>query len=280
MKKEKTVKSYTRKTKSGKVVTVRQHTAKYDAAKEAQKEMAKKKGAGSELEGKKKVSPDPFVEIPKAEWDVFMEYIGEATDNAEIASASSRKQLHTLMKKEGENIPFMLKEYKKLSKKDRKFYEERAAETKQRRAKDKGTQPEEKKKGVQKEDKVKAKRGTKPTKDAGASAKVKGTTKTSEPSHGISQAEFKKWYHWDYDNDRNNKEAKAVASKLRKQMGAKAYNKYFNEISDSYSARGHNKAYKGLSEKNEGDKKEVKKDGKFKAPPGGTKISPEQSNKN
>lgn len=53
MKKEKTVKSYKRRTKSGKVVTVRQHTAKYDAAEKA-KEAAKRKGAGDELEERKK----------------------------------------------------------------------------------------------------------------------------------------------------------------------------------------------------------------------------------
>lgn len=49
MQKEKRVKSYTRRTKSGKMVTVKAHTAKYDAADMA-KEALKKKGAGGELE--------------------------------------------------------------------------------------------------------------------------------------------------------------------------------------------------------------------------------------
>lgn len=52
MKKEKTVKTYKRRTKTGKVVTVRQHTAKYDAADKAKKSTKKKKGAGSELKEK------------------------------------------------------------------------------------------------------------------------------------------------------------------------------------------------------------------------------------
>lgn len=52
MKKEKTIKTYQRRTKTGKVVTVKQHTAKYDAADKA-KEMASKKGAGEELAAKK-----------------------------------------------------------------------------------------------------------------------------------------------------------------------------------------------------------------------------------
>lgn len=53
MRKEKTIRTYQRRTKTGKIVTVKQHTAKYDAA-EAMKEAAKKKGAGDELEGVKK----------------------------------------------------------------------------------------------------------------------------------------------------------------------------------------------------------------------------------
>ena len=49
MKKEKTVRTYQRRTKSGKIVTVRQHTSKYDAAERA-KDSSKRKGAGEELE--------------------------------------------------------------------------------------------------------------------------------------------------------------------------------------------------------------------------------------
>lgn len=57
MKKEKTVRTYQRRTKSGKIVTVKQHTAKYDAA-DKMKGVAKKKGAGEELEAKKKVTKE------------------------------------------------------------------------------------------------------------------------------------------------------------------------------------------------------------------------------
>ena len=62
MKKEKKVRQYTRKTKSGKTVIVKAHTAKYDAADKA-KEIAKKKGAGEELEERKKKKPIQL-EIP------------------------------------------------------------------------------------------------------------------------------------------------------------------------------------------------------------------------
>lgn len=57
MKKEKSVKTYQRKSKSGKVVTVRSYKAKYDAAEEARKEMAKRAGAGDELKKKKSAAP-------------------------------------------------------------------------------------------------------------------------------------------------------------------------------------------------------------------------------
>lgn len=53
MKKEKKVRTYQRRTKSGKTVTVRAHTASYEAAEKA-KEAAKKKGAGEELSSKAK----------------------------------------------------------------------------------------------------------------------------------------------------------------------------------------------------------------------------------
>ena len=63
MKKEKTIRTYQRRTKSGKVVTVRQHTASYDAA-EKLREMAKKKGAGKEFEDRKsKGMPDPSLPL-------------------------------------------------------------------------------------------------------------------------------------------------------------------------------------------------------------------------
>lgn len=57
MKKEKQIRSYKRRTKTGKTVTVKAHTAKYDAADKA-KEVSKKEGAGKELKAKKNKMPD------------------------------------------------------------------------------------------------------------------------------------------------------------------------------------------------------------------------------
>lgn len=125
MKKEKQVKSYTRKTKSGKVITVKSHTASYDAADKAM-EISKKAGAGDELKKKK-------------------------------ASL--------------EAIPL-----------------------------------------------------------------------------GLSKEDFKEWYHWDEEGDPNNEGAKRAEKALKKMLGASGYKKYYNEQTDSYSARGHVKAHKALLE--------------------------------
>ena len=57
MQKEKSVRTYQRKSKNGKVVTVRSYKAKYDAAEEARKEMAKRAGAGEEFKKKKSSAP-------------------------------------------------------------------------------------------------------------------------------------------------------------------------------------------------------------------------------
>ena len=64
MKVEKKVRTYTRRTKSGKTVTVKAHTAKYEAA--DKKDAAKKKGAGKELEERKKKSTPTKIDAGKS----------------------------------------------------------------------------------------------------------------------------------------------------------------------------------------------------------------------
>lgn len=61
MKKEKKVRTYQRRTKSGKMITVRAHTASYEAAEKAM-EAAKKKGAGDEI-----------AEMKKKNWELPMD---------------------------------------------------------------------------------------------------------------------------------------------------------------------------------------------------------------
>lgn len=141
MKKEKTVRTYQRRTKSGKMVTVREHKASYDAAEEARKAAAKKAGAGSELSKKKAA--------------------------------------------------------------------------------------------------------------------------VEESPLGFSADDYKEWYHWDMENDANNEAALRVEKALTKKMGKKAYNKYLEDMSNSYSARGHKKSYQSLLDENTARQK--KQDAEIKA---------------
>lgn len=130
MQKEKKVRAYTRKSKSGKTVQVKAHTQKYDAAEEARRAFASKKGAGEELSKVKKVK-----EVPADDTDL-----------------------------------------------------------------------------------------------------------------GFSEADFKAWYHWDMEDDPKNPQALKVKKALIAKMGRSAYSKYEDQMTDSYTARGHLKAFKGLGD--------------------------------
>lgn len=91
MKKEKQVKSYQRRTKSGKMVTVRAHTATYDAADKA-KEAAKKKGAGKELEERMTKKPTQL-EIPfdKEEEKKVLDEVKETAEKESAKKPSEKK---------------------------------------------------------------------------------------------------------------------------------------------------------------------------------------------
>lgn len=71
MKKEKTVKTHQRRTKSGKVIVVKEHKAKYDAAEELKKAMSKAVGAGGELEALKNKKPVAQEEDEKSPYDEY-----------------------------------------------------------------------------------------------------------------------------------------------------------------------------------------------------------------
>ena len=97
MKKEKKIKAHTRRTKSGKTITVKAHTAKYDAADELKK-AAKKKGAGDELEKRRVIGEYPknyewIEDIPDADLSWFTDVVAMTTDNTEAYDQKSRKAL-------------------------------------------------------------------------------------------------------------------------------------------------------------------------------------------
>lgn len=93
MKKEKTIRTYQRKTKSGKITTVKSHTAKYDAAAEVAKKAARKKGAGGELQAKLTKMPDPKLELEQYLDELKKSRSGASSDTAKTTKPAPKKKL-------------------------------------------------------------------------------------------------------------------------------------------------------------------------------------------
>lgn len=191
MKKEKTIRSYKRKTKGGKVVTVKQHTAKYDAAEEMKKALAKK-GAGEELASKK---------LTASEMKQVKDIVEENSELDEQYVAAFYPELSPRM------VKAVMAEYRKKS-----------ATPKAKAANTAGKTPKPK------------------------------AEKSSAPDLGFTADEYKAWYHWDTENDPKNKAAMKVKKALLGAMGPRAYKKYEEDMTNSYSSKGHSKAYGTLPE--------------------------------
>lgn len=93
MKKEKTIKTYQRKTKSGKITTVKSHTAKYDAAAEVVKKAARKKGAGGELKTRLTKMPDPKLELQNYLDELKKSRSGASSDTTKTKKPAPKKKL-------------------------------------------------------------------------------------------------------------------------------------------------------------------------------------------
>lgn len=208
MKKEKTVKTYQRRTKSGKIVTVRQHTAKYDAA-EALKEAAKKKGAGDELEALKKKSVDKPTEEEVAEFEKLLDSFPE-----ELDERSRKMRLRQFMKAKGK----------------------------------KGRQAEidETKWEIKEEKKArkvwKANEGFGKRLEKSYDKEHKNSVKDSKDpysAHGFTKDDFNEWYE-----GTGSAADKKVAKALRKTLGRKAYNELNNLAADNYKKGGANSFFK------------------------------------
>lgn len=91
MKKEKQVRSYKRRTKSGKTVTVKAHTAKYEAADEKAKEVSKKPGAGKELEERKKKPVQLESPFGKEEEKKVLDEVKETTKKESSKKPAEKK---------------------------------------------------------------------------------------------------------------------------------------------------------------------------------------------
>lgn len=285
MKKEKKVKSYQRRTKSGKMVTVRAHTAKYDAAEKA-KEAAKKKGAGKELEERKKRPTQLEIPFDKEEEKKVLDEVkgvevssmtgASLTRDAKlpkgitvkgswrkISDAGTKGIGHSSWSSKADVFEATLSDGRKVTL--HRTYGP-AGETKVSYSSGESSKKPDKKKTSKKVRPVGS--GTNgPTPKKKAETKTTAKPATSEPA--FTAAEFKQWYHWDMDKDPKNKTAQKVAKVLRAQMGRAGYNKYFNEMTDNYSARGHISAYKKVSAGGDSD---VKKEKSEKL----TKMTPER----
>lgn len=115
MKKEKQVRSYKRRTKSGKTVTVKAHTAKYEAADKKAKEVSKKEGAGKELEEHKKKPVQLEIPFDKEEEKKVLSEVKEAAKKSEKPTErKTTKKVRPVGS--GTNGPTPKKSEKKISK--------------------------------------------------------------------------------------------------------------------------------------------------------------------
>lgn len=264
MKKEKQVKSYQRRTKSGKMVTVRAHTATYDAAEKA-KEAAKKKGAGKELEERKKKPVQLEIPFGKEEEKKVLDEVKETAEKESSKKPAEKKTTKKVRPVgSGTNGPTPKRKSEgKATKSDKQtkawFNSSPSSFSKVKVSKDKdggwridlsdgsgqvyGSKEAAQKdakllRGMYKEWKGSSKRtkGSTPIKTS-----VK-TTSASASSPAFTAAEFKEWYR-----GTGSAADKKVAKALRAQLGRAGYRKLEDEAIDNYSSRGHLSMFKRVS---------------------------------
>lgn len=67
------------------------------------------------------------------------------------------------------------------------------------------------------------------------------------PTHGISVDDYKEWYHWDMIDDPQNPAALRVKESLTRKLGPEGYRAYEEKMTNSYSKKGHEKGFLGLT---------------------------------
>ena len=255
MKKEKQVRSYKRRTKSGKTVTVKAHTAKYEAADEKAKEASKKPGAGKELEERKKKPVQ--LEIPfgkEEEKKVLDEVKGEEKKSTskksekpadkkttkkvrpvgsgtngpapKSSTSSTTKSATSSVKRDPTDVEFLARQIAQW-----RSGSIDAARNKVNNMSDRTYKSWLRSYGVLNDEKGKSKS----TKTAGTKSSV-----TSKPA--FTAAEFKEWYR-----GTGSAADKKVAKALRAQLGRSGYRKLEDEAIDNYSSRGHLSMFKRVS---------------------------------
>lgn len=278
MKKEKKVRTYQRRTKSGKTITVRAHTASYEAAEKA-KEAAKKKGAGDEI-----------VERKKKNWELPMdEFLKKLKDErAQKREDEESKKVEDEKPKKKSEKTEKKTSAKKTTKKRTVGTGTNGPEPKKKKSEGKETKVDKQTKAwfnysPSSFSKVKVSKDNKyggwridlsdgsgqvydskeaAQKDAkllrgmykewkGSSKRTNGstpiktsmkTTSASASSPAFTAAEFKEWYR-----GTGSAADKKVAKALRAQLGRSGYRKFEDEAIDNYTSRGHLSMFKRVS---------------------------------
>lgn len=268
MKKEKQIRTYQRRTKSGKMVTVKAHTATYDAAEKA-KEAAKKKGAGKELESRKNAKEEQL-EIP-FDWKDEKKVLDEVKDTAKKESTKKPAEGKTTEKKttktEKNVTPYnkakvgdYVKGVGELSTgKVVRVKSDIPAKFAKSYAESEGIPLKQAYQELMVASKGEYRRinsfhngGTispKKVRPVGSGTNgptpkekpAKTTSKSDSSAPAFTAAEFKEWY-----NGTGSAADKKVAKALRAQLGRAGYRKLEDEAIDNYTPRGHNRMFKSL----------------------------------
>ena len=229
------------------MVTVRAHTAKYDAADKA-KEMATKKGAGKELENRKKKNEEVQLEIPfdKEEEKKVLDKV-----KGEEKKPTSKKSEKPAEKKTTKKVRPVGSGTNGPTPKEKSVVKSTATSSVKRDPTDveflarqiagarSGSLDAARDKVNSMSDRTYKSwlRSYGVLKDKKSSMKSKPTTSTP----AFTAAEFKEWYR-----GTGSAADKKVAKALRAQLGRAGYRKLEDEAIDNYSSRGHLSMYKSL----------------------------------
>ena len=275
MKKEKQVKSYKRRTKSGKTVTVKAHTAKYEAADEKAKEVSKKPGAGKELEERKKKPVQLETPFGKEEEKKVLDEVKETTkkeSSKKLAEKKTSKKVRPVGSgtngpepksnndpvKRGNKVTVKGKTYYvhedkiydkngervRFSKKDGTLGDSiRMKSARMDANAQNATDSERSQRATKRKEEQKASlRKSAPIEKAAKrkAANEAAKSKSSEPA--FTAAEFKEWYR-----GTGSAADKKVAKALRAHLGRSGYRKLEDEAIDNYTSRGHLSMFKRVS---------------------------------
>ena len=275
MKKEKQVKSYKRRTKSGKTVTVKAHTAKYEAADEKAKEVSKKPGAGKELEERKKKPVQLETPFGKEEEKKVLDEVKETTKKESSKKPAEKKTSKKVRPvgsgtngpepksnndpvKRGNKVTVKGKTYYvhedkiydkngervRFSKKDGTLGDSiRMKSARMDANAQNATDSERSQRATKRKEEQKASlRKSAPIEKAAKrkAANEAAKSKSSEPA--FTAAEFKEWYR-----GTGSAADKKVAKALRAHLGRSGYRKLEDEAIDNYTSRGHLSMFKRVS---------------------------------